>query len=117
MMCQSKIISNELIEFIKNNTFVNPQKIIPDATLEQDLQLTGFDAIEFILKYGEHFKVDVSKFMAADYFAPEGEDNFWRKIIGIFFKLPSNRKVITVYDLQKGIDISYLNEDVISKLS
>mgnify|MGYP001545240273 CR=1 FL=1 len=65
-----------LRKFIAENTIAEIDKISRDSDVRSDLLLTGDDAIEFILKYSKHFKVDVSNFMAADYVEPEGDKIF-----------------------------------------
>ena len=39
-----------------------------NTTVEKDLRITSDDAVEFLLAYAKKFDVDVSHFMAADYF-------------------------------------------------
>jgi acyl carrier protein len=63
----------------------------------------------------EKFKVDVSNFMAADYFTGEGVD-----LVGGLIRLftgknsASGLKVLTVNDLTKGILAGKLDEEVIA---
>ena len=71
--------------------------------IEQDLQLTGCDAVEFIVTFGKEFDVDVSGFMANDYFEPEGIC-----LIDILFK-KERKKSLTIGDLEEAIILKKLN--------
>ncbi|MBK9732881.1 MAG: DUF1493 family protein [Chitinophagaceae bacterium] len=75
--------------------------------VELDLGITGEDAMEFIIAYGEQFNVDVSRFMAADYFDAEGHS---------LFSLGNqrNKKILTLGDLEKGISAGRLDEKIIN---
>ncbi|KML46522.1 acyl carrier protein [Burkholderia cepacia] len=46
----------------------------PESRLEQDLGLTGLDAVEFIDKWAETFSVDAKDFPYRRYFGPEGQE-------------------------------------------
>ncbi len=59
--------------FIVNQSAVNDQIITRSTQIEDDLGVYGDDAVEFIVAFGKEFNVDVSKFMANDYFSPEGD--------------------------------------------
>ena len=50
------------------------------TTLEGDLRITGDDADEFLIAFGEKFNVDVSEFDSAAYFGGEGGLAGWRKL-------------------------------------
>ena len=71
--------------------------------IEQDLKLTGHDAVEFIVTFGKEFDVDVSGFMADDYFEPEG-----LCIIDFLFK-KKKKKSLTIGDLENAIILKKLN--------
>jgi len=47
-------------------------EIDENTSLQKDLKIYGDDAVEFIVKFGESFNVDVSKFNLTEYFSPEG---------------------------------------------
>ncbi len=63
---------NKLKEFIVQQAGVDVHEVTPDARLYEDLGIYGDDAVELLIEYGKKFNVDVSKFMAADYFEGEG---------------------------------------------
>ncbi|MBA9898256.1 DUF1493 family protein [Burkholderia cepacia] len=49
-------------------------KIAPSSCLEEDLYVTGIDAIEFIDKWAETFGVQAGDFPCGRYFGPEEQD-------------------------------------------
>lgn len=49
-------------------------RIEPLSRLEEDLGVTGIDAVEFIDKWAETFGVHVAEFPYDRYFGPEGQD-------------------------------------------
>lgn len=58
-------------------------KLTPDSRLEEDLRLTGLDAVEFIDKWAEEFNVEAQGFPYDRYFGPESLDVI-RSILGLF---------------------------------
>jgi hypothetical protein len=58
-------------------------KLSAQTRLEEDLGLTGVDAIAFIDKWAETFKVAAQGFPYARYFGPESFD-LTRTVLGIF---------------------------------
>jgi acyl carrier protein len=106
-----------LKEFIVEQSGVYDEEVTPDARLYDDLGIYGDDAFELLIKYGKKFNVDLSKFMAADYFKGEGGvdliiDGLVRLFTG---KISSTGlKVLTVKDLEKGILAGRLYEEVIN---
>ena len=107
-----------LKEFIVEESGVYNEEVTPDARLYDDLGIYGDDASELLVKYGKKFNVDVSKFMAADYFKGEGGidwiiDGLARLFTGKI--ISSGLKVLTVRDLEKGIFAGKLDEKVINQ--
>jgi hypothetical protein len=95
-------------------SYIDTDTVSSATKIEKDLMLTGDDAIEFIVDYGKYFKIDVSRFMAADYFDGEGHD-FFGDIARLFSrKNESDEKILTVGDLEKGIIAGKLDESVIN---
>jgi len=90
-------------------------EVTPDSRLYYDLGVYGDDATELLIEYRKRFNVDVSKFMAADYFKVEGID-----VLGGLIRLFSGKrsgggfKTLTVNDLEKGIVAGRLDEEVIA---
>lgn len=105
----------ELNNFIIKQIGVDAEEITDAALIEDDLGVYGDDAIEFIVSYGKMFNVDVSNFMAADYFSAEG-DVILPALIRLFTGKPkTQKKKLTVGHLEKGITFGRLDEDVINK--
>jgi acyl carrier protein len=105
----------ELNNFIIKHVGVDAEEISDEALIENDLGVYGDDAIEFIVSYGKVFNVDVSNFMAAEYFSAEG-DVILPALIRLFTgKLKAQKKHLTVSHLEKGILFGRLDEDVINK--
>lgn len=57
----------------------------PTSRLEDDLGLTGLDAVEFIAKWAETFNVHVQAFPYRRYFSPEGQE-LLSSFLGLFSK-------------------------------
>jgi len=106
---------DKLKQFIVDRIGVYEDEVTPYSRLYDDLGIYGDDATELLIEYGKRFNVDVSKFMAADYFKGEGID-----LIGGLLRLFAgkrwghNHKVLTVKDLEKGINAGRLDEEVIA---
>jgi hypothetical protein len=107
-------MNEELNLFIEEQLVVNNKELTADTRIEEDLRIYGDDAVEFLIAYGRKFNVDLSNFMAADYFSPEGFDML-STILRFFQRKPKPVKnELTVNDLQKGIVAGVLDEEVIN---
>lgn len=69
---------NLLKSFVDKQGFPYVEELKETTLLECDLRITGDDAVEFILAFGQEFNVDVSKFKLDEYFEAEG-------VLGPFF--------------------------------
>lgn len=108
-------ISEELKHFVEEKRWKYDFPLIKTTQLEDDLQITGDDAVDFILAFGKKFNVDVSNFMAAEYFEPEG-DNIFPAIIRLFKGEKKRKlKVLTLGHLERAILHKKLNEEVINE--
>ncbi|KVG35641.1 acyl carrier protein [Burkholderia ubonensis] len=65
--------------------FGGPLKLTPDTRIEEDLRLTGLDAVEFIDKWAETFGVEAQGFPYNRYFGPESLDVI-QSVLGLFSK-------------------------------
>ena len=107
----------KLKKFIVEQAGVFENDVTPNTRLYDDLGKYGDDAVELLVNYGKTFNVDVSKFMAADYFKSEGDIN----PVDILSKLftgkisSSGLKVLTVGDLENGILAGKLDNEVINQ--
>lgn len=107
-------ISEELRQFVIRQSCVEDEEITIETSLEEDLGVTGDDATDFMVAYGKAFNVDVTNFLAADYFEDEGPvllRIFMRKLFG---NENQKKKLITVGHLEKGILHGRLDEEVIN---
>jgi len=101
--------------FISRYAGISENEISESSILEKDLGIYGDDAVELLVSYGKEFNVDVSNFMAADYFNGEG-DVIVPTLIRLFTgKAKAQKKNLTVGHLEKGITFGRLDEDVINK--
>lgn len=107
-------IFNRLKAFVVKEAAVEEEEVTADASLENDLGVHGDDAVEFIVAFGKEFNVDVSSFMAAEYFSPEG-DVILPAIIRLFTgKKKAKQKDLTIRHLEKAITAGRLDEEVIN---
>lgn len=104
---------NALFMFIKEQTGEEEIDINMDTDLQDDLGVRGDDAVEFLIAYGKRFNVDVSKFMAADYFNSESF-GLLAYLTAKLFGSSEKRKPFTVNYLYKGIVEGRLDEEVIN---
>jgi hypothetical protein len=103
----SEKIFEEIRNFVFKQTYIRDFSLFRETRIEEDLGITGADAIEFMVAYGKRFNVDVSKFMAADYFEAEGMN--W-----LPFNATPDKKILTLGDLEKGILAGRLDEEIIN---
>jgi acyl carrier protein len=96
---------SDLVKFTIKESCIDDEPITRETRLYDDLGIYGDDAVDFLIAYGKKFKVNVSKFMLADYFKGEG--------VGIFDVEPK-KKTLTVGHLEKGIIAGRLDEEVIN---
>ena len=101
-------LSTALVDFLRLRCGVAPSVAITASTgIQRDLGVYGDDAVEFLVAYGKLFQVDISQFMAADYFDGEGLD------VLAWFKHPKKRKELTAGHLQQGIAAGRLDEQLL----
>jgi len=96
----------ELVQFTIEQSCVDDEPITRETRLYDDLGIYGDDAVDFLIAFGKKFNVNVSRFMAADYFKGEGID-----ILGLGH---APTKTLTVGHLEKGIIAGRLDEEVIN---
>jgi hypothetical protein len=103
-----------LIDFISEFAGIRKSKINSESRLFGDLRIYGDDAAELLIAYGKKFDADVSNFMAADYFEPEGDQILPAIIRLITGKSSPKYKVLTVGQMEKGIVAGKLNKEIIN---
>lgn len=107
-------VFNKLKDFVIKESAVDDEEITRDTQIEEDLGVTGDDAVDFMIAYGKAFNVDVTQFMTGDYFDGEG-DIILPAIIRFFTsKKKKPNKRLTVGHLEKGIIAGRLDEEVIN---
>ena len=111
-------VSEQLQEFLKKERWGLNSPLTSSTRLYEDLSIYGDDAVEFLIDFGREFNVDVSNFMAADYFKGEPGVDFITPIINLFkkdkIKPIKVTKTLTLGHLQKAIKAGRLDEDVIN---
>ncbi|AZI24024.1 DUF1493 family protein [Pedobacter sp. G11] len=110
-------IFNQLKRFIIEQNGFDDEEITTNSRIEEDLGLYGDEATDFLISYGKAFKVDLTKFMKADYFSAEGDF-----ILPAIIRFLTNskklaRKALTVGHLEKAIVKGRLDEEVINNTS
>jgi acyl carrier protein len=63
---------HQVKDLIVEVTQVRPDKVHPQAKIEDDLGTTGDDAVELMEKFAERFQVDMTGFDFSVHFGPEG---------------------------------------------
>lgn len=103
----------ELFQFVKDQSAVSDIDIDMDTDLQDDLGIRGDDSVDFLIAYGKRFEVDISNFMAADYFNGEGL-GLLSYIGAKLFGSKEERKPFTVNYLYKGIIAGRLDDEIIN---
>lgn len=104
---------DNLKSFISDHWAVNKEDLKRTTMIEDDLKITGDDAVEFIIAYGKRFNVDISNFKTDKYFDYEG-DKLFLIISRLLFSRKRRDKSLTIEDLEKGIQSGRLDEEVIN---
>lgn len=106
-------IFEKIKEFTIKQTGVSAKDVVENAEIENDLGISGDDAMEFIIAFGKEFNVDISSFMAADYFSPEG-DSILPAIIRTFTgKKHPKQKELRIRHLERAVIAGRLDEEII----
>ncbi len=108
-------IFNKIQEFIVTERWNYDFPLNRTTRLYEDLRIYGTDAVNFIIKFGKVFNVDVSRFKAADYFKGEG-DSLIESILNSSRKKrdKTELKKLTIGDLEKAVLKGKLDDDVIN---
>jgi acyl carrier protein len=110
------LVLNKIKRFLESDRWGLGEREIKRSTrIEQDLRLTGNDAVEFIVAFGKEFGVDITNFMANEYFDAEGIihipfENVINSLIDFLFgiKNKKHKKVLTIEDLERAIELKEL---------
>ncbi len=93
----------QLIAFVREETGAGSMPLALNSRIEEDLGVTGGDAVDLIKKYATFFNVDVSGFTYSRYFYPEPP------IIRSLGQIVP----FTIGHLADGIDVGMLNDDLV----
>lgn len=107
-------IFGKLKEFVIKQSAVDDEEITRQTSIADDLGVYGDDAVDFIIAYSKQFNVDVTKFMAANYFRDEGGISLPSFVKKVFGETERKYKKLTVGDLEKGILAGRLDEEIIN---
>jgi acyl carrier protein len=107
-------MDKRLIDLICRISGVRSDEVTSEARIYNDLGIYGDDAIELLVAYGKEFNVDISNFMAADYFEGEGLDAIGL-VVGLFSGKKKQYKTLTVSHLENGIVAGRLDEEIINQ--
>ena len=107
-------ILNALKRFTVKQSGVKEEEVTEEASLEKDLGIYGDDAMEFIEAFSKAFNVDISRFMAAEYFSPEGDVILPTIIRFLTGKKKTKLKDLIIKHLEKAVITGRLDEEVIN---
>ena len=108
-----KQIFEKIKDFTVKQSGVSANKVVENAEIENDLGISGDDATDFLLAFSKEFKVDISDFMAAEYFSPEGDPIL--PAIRLFTgKKSPKRKELRIKHLGKAVSVGRLDEEAIN---
>ena len=97
-----------LEQFIEDQGFLYTKDLKETTLLERDLGITGDDAVEFILAFGQKFDVDVSNFKLDEYFEAEGILGPFYSFFYRYISSPLKKKMV-VKDLLDAMESHVLN--------
>jgi acyl carrier protein len=107
-------IFKRIKEFTVEETGVRERNVTETASLENDLGIYGGDGVDYITAFSKRFDVNISKFMAADYFSNEGVD-FVTPIVELFTgKEGREKKSLTIGHLVKAVEAGRLDDEIIN---
>ena len=101
-------------DFVGKQYIDDAENITRETRVEEDLGVTGDDVFDFFIAFGKSFNVDVSNFLAADYFDGEGDAMLPAMMGFLTGKKPKSKKALTIGHLEKAILAGRLDEEVIN---
>jgi hypothetical protein len=99
---------DKLIKFIVKERGEYNFPLTRDLDIENDLNIYGDDAVDFIHSFSMEFDVNISEFEISKYFSGEG-DSFVKRILGLFKKEGED------LDSKDSLTIGKLEEAIIEK--
>ncbi len=93
-------ILEKLKIFITKNDWGFAKRLDENTSVEDDMGITGMDAVDFINDYAKEFNVDISEFDFTKYFYAEGGIDLINPILSLFNK--ENRVNLKPHKLTLG---------------
>lgn len=95
-------VSEEIKQFVNEIRGGYTFNFTEDTKLQEDLDIWGDDAVEFIENFGKNFDVDISEFDFSKYFKSEG-DIILTSVVNLFRKTKSQKFTsLTLGDLEQA---------------
>jgi acyl carrier protein len=104
-------LSKEMLDFLFEQRGSYSIILNHSTELENDLKITGDDAYDFMVAYSNRFNVKISKINLSEYFVSENSLSMYGLVL---FGIKTNRKVINLGHLEKGIQASRLDEEILN---
>ena len=106
-------ILEKIKSFVEEQRWQYPFALERTTKVEKELKITGDEATEIIIAFGKQFNVDVSNFIAAEYFESEG-DKIFPAIVRFFTgqKKVKNKELL-LGDLERAVKAGKLDDTVI----
>jgi Protein of unknown function (DUF1493) len=108
------IIFERIKNFVESKRWKYKFPLTRITRVEEDLGIYGDDANEFLIAFGQEFNVDMSKFMAGDYFSDETAGAAGTIMRFFSWNNKPNKKTLTLGHLEKAVAAGRLDEDVIN---
>lgn len=81
MADNSELVQAQVVRFLAEITGTEPEAIMPDTLVNQELGVDGDDAMELLSAYAREFSVDISQLDYHAYFGPEQGATFGTLLI------------------------------------
>ena len=95
---EGSCLESKVIAFVTRELGVSEGRVRLSTRIGRDLGVDGDDGLEFIVRFGEMFSVNLAAFKPPDYFGPEGFSPL-RLLSPRWWRERGKHKDITVQDL------------------
>lgn len=79
-------VFGEIKLFIVKNDWGSTKRLNENTSVEDDMGISGMDAVDFITDYAKEFNVDITEFDYTKYFYAEGGVDLINPILNLFKK-------------------------------
>jgi acyl carrier protein len=111
-------VLEEIKLFIRKNDWGDAKRLDENTSVEDDMGITGMDAVDFINDYAKEFNVDIKEFDYRKYFYAEGGIDLINPLLNLFKReeerINIKPKVLTLKHLEKAVIAGRLDEEVIN---